>query len=202
MKSGQTVLLYYGMFFFFFIIFNSLSAENLHNISGTIFQGAKIQVDDNQNTPLEIRLKQDKRISITAFFDQYKKAFNWSEDNDAVSIREIRDDLGQTHHRFKQRYKGIELADVQYLVHEKEGSVYYAHGKLIHGLSMDITPVLSEAQALQIALEHIAAKSYMWENKKNEALIKKHQNDPGEESIRMIPGQLIIRKVRLKSVPA
>jgi len=62
-------------------------------------------------------------------------------------------------------------------LHEKEGSVIYAHGSLIHGLELDVTPVLSENEALQKTLDHIKAESYMWENKKNEAFLKKEQNN-------------------------
>jgi Zn-dependent metalloprotease len=168
------------MFFFLFIFFASSYAQSLKNRAGTIFQKATLRIDRNLVAPVEVRFEDDQQISVSVFFDQYRKAFVWSVDNEAISFKEMRDDLGQTHHRFKQYYKGIELAEVQYLVHEKDGSVVYAHGKMIHGLNLDVSPILSEKQALQKALDHIGASLYMWENKKNEALLKKHRNNTKE----------------------
>jgi Zn-dependent metalloprotease len=124
---------------------------------GTIFQRAYIKIDENQDAPIEVRFEEKQKVSIITFFEQYKKAFDWSDNNEARSFKAFTDKLGQTHQRFKQYYKGVELAEAQYLLHEKEGSIFYAHGKLIHGLDMDVTPVISESEALKKALDHINA---------------------------------------------
>jgi Zn-dependent metalloprotease len=153
------------------------SAQNLNKRSGTIFQQASIKIDEKQAAPVEVRFKAEQKVSVNTFFDQYRKAFAWSDENEAISYKRSTDKIGQIHHRFKQYFKGIELAEVQYLVHEKEGAVVYAHGKMIHGLQIDVTPKLTEDEALSRALAHIGAESYIWENKKNEAVLKKHQND-------------------------
>jgi len=159
------------------LMLSSLSAQSLKNRAGTIFQQASVRLDKNQTSPVEIRFQDDQNISVSSFFEQYRTAFSWSNENEAILYKQLNDNLGQTHHRYKQYYKGIELAEVQYLVHEAEGSVTYAHGKLIHGLNLDVAPVLSEEQALQKALDHIGAKKYMWENKKNITILKYLQND-------------------------
>ena len=112
------------------------------------------------------------------FLMNTKKTFSLSNDNALKPLAVFTDQLGQTHHRLKQFYKGIELADVQFLLHENNGLVFYANGKMIHGLDLDVQPVLSEAEALRQALAYIGAESYMWENPKNEAFIKIEQDDP------------------------
>ena len=145
--------------------------------SGTIFQQASVRIDENQDAPIEVRFEENQKVSVITFFEQYRQAFNWSDNNEARSFKTFTDKLGQTHHRFKQYYKGVELAEAQYLLHENEGFIFYAHGKLIHGLAMDVTPVISESEALKKALDRINAESYMWENIKNEAFIKKERND-------------------------
>jgi Zn-dependent metalloprotease len=124
------------------LILESSSAQSLNNQETTIFQQARIILDNKQNIPLEVRFEDHQRVSVSEFFEEYKKAFAWSDDNKAILYKEISDDLGQTHYRFKQYYKGIELAEVQYLLHEKGGFVVYAHGKFIHGLNLDVTPAL------------------------------------------------------------
>ncbi|NIR62726.1 MAG: hypothetical protein GWN00_04110, partial [Aliifodinibius sp.] len=145
--------------------------------SDNIFADAMIKMDKNAKVPLEIRFKESRQISVASFFDAYKQHFNLSGNMEFKQAKVFTDQLGQTHHRFKQYCKGVELAEVQYLVHEKNGSVHYAHGKLIHSLNLDVTPVLSERDALTFALARINAQSYMWENPKNEAHLKKEQND-------------------------
>jgi len=177
MKPQYKSLVLSSVFFIFVIYSTSSSAQSKNNREGTIFQQASVRIDENQKSPVEVRFNEDQQVSVNEFFKQYRKAFSWSEDTEAIIFREINDDIGQTHHRFKQYYKGIELAEVQYLVHEKEGSVTYAHGRLIHGLDMDVIPALPENEALSRALDHIGAESYMWENKKNEAYLKKHLNN-------------------------
>jgi len=172
MKSGNRIFMVYALFILCFILNYSLNAQRLNKRTGTIFQNASIQMDESLKSPVEIRFQDMQKVTITTFFEQYRKVFAWSEDNEAILFREMRDELDQTHYRYKQHYKGIEVADVQYLLHEEEGIVTYANGKLIHGLDLDVTPVLSEQQALQKALEHIGAAAYMWENKKNEAFLK------------------------------
>jgi Zn-dependent metalloprotease len=173
----KTSIKYTGILAVLFFSLSIFPPQNLEANSDNIFQGATIKMDKNGGVPVEIRFKGDQQISVASFFDAYKQNFNISEDNEFKSFRVFTDQLGDTHYRFKQYYKGLELAEVQYLVHEKNGSVYYAHGKLIHGLNLEVTPVLTVSEALTFALAHINAKSYMWENKKNEAFLKKEQND-------------------------
>ena len=134
MKSRKIFLLLSSTSIFCLLIITSLSAQSLKSLTGTIFQQAKVRFDNHQRVPLEVRFQDDQKISLSSFFEQYRRAFAWSDDNEAISFKQLHDDLGQTHHRYKQYYKGIELAEVQYLVHETVGSVTYAHGKLIHGL--------------------------------------------------------------------
>jgi Zn-dependent metalloprotease len=148
------------------------------NKSSSIFKDATLILDHKTNSPKDIRFKEGNYISLNSFFDQYRNEFNLSNDNELRSFRVLTDKLGQTHLRYKQYYKGIELAEVQFILHEKNGLVFHANGKLIHGLNLDVTPSLTEESALQYALSNINAESYMWENHKNEAFIKREQNDP------------------------
>ena len=134
--------------------------------------------DKNGKAANDIRFIEGKSIPLESFFEEYSKTFNWSNDNEAKSFRVTEDNNGKTHRRYKQYYKGIELADVQYILHEKNGQVIHANGSLIHGLDLNVVPTLSENEALQYALDNINAESYMWETEKNEAHLKKEQNNP------------------------
>ncbi len=143
-----------------------------------LFHDAGIRMDPRDQSPLEIRFSTEKPISVADFFTAYKTAFGLSAENEFRVFQTTTDKLRQTHYRIKQYYKGVELAEVQYLLHEKNGGLHYANGRLIHGLNLDVQPSLSEAAALQHALDHIRAERYMWENPKNEGFLKKERNDP------------------------
>ncbi|OGU57758.1 MAG: hypothetical protein A2455_08985 [Ignavibacteria bacterium RIFOXYC2_FULL_35_16] len=175
----------------FAFAFSEIQAQQLdERLYNTAFKDARLIFDKSGEAAIDIQLKKDSGIPVELFFSEYGKAFNLSKDNELKSFQVSKDDLGQTNHRYKQFYKGIELAEVQYILHEKNGQVIHANGKLIHGLEMDVTPTLTENEALQYALANINAESYMWENKKNEAHLKKELNDP---SATMFPkGQLML----------
>ncbi len=156
----------------------SSSQQNPYRQSNLDLDGALVRMDSQGKTPIEIRFPERRCVPVASFFEWYRRAFDWPPENDARLLKTSTDQLGQTHHRFGQSYKGIELAEVQYLVHEKDGLVFLAHGRLVHGLSVDVTPRLSEHEALQHALHHINADSYMWENPRSAAPLKAGLHDP------------------------
>ena len=117
--------------------------------------------------------------TIKSFFSIYRNTYNLSSENEIIEICSNTDKLGHTHHRYKQYYKNLEIADLQFLVHEKNGLVHHAHGKLIHGLNLDISPSLSETSALEYALKEINADEYMWENTSMRYLFKGTQMNFG-----------------------
>ncbi len=154
-----------------------VAGQNAGLSSSQLFSGAKIRMDQQSQTPLDVKFPEGTQAPVSAFFAEYKKAFGLSDDNELKPFQVFSDQLGQTHQRCKQYYQGLELAEVQYLLHEKNGRLFHAHGRMIHGLALETRPVLPEAQALQRALDHIQAESYLWQNKANENALKKEQHD-------------------------
>ncbi len=164
---------------FILVLFVSFSVQ-LHenNFQSHWFGNARITLDKQSRCATEIKFNSGNNLPEKQFFEMYKQAFHLSDENDARDCQIFTDKLGKTHHRMKQYYKGIELAEVQYLLHEQDGLVFHAHGNFISGLNLDVSPALSEKKALQCVLNYVNAESYMWENPKNEAFLKKEQNDP------------------------
>jgi len=159
-------------------LFSDFYAQNTGNNTVRLsFPNAQITMDKQRTAPLDIRFRENAGLSVNSFWNAYRQVFHLSNDNEMKSFRVLTDQLKQTHYRYKQYYRGIEVADVQYLLHEKNGLVFHTHGHLIHGLHLDVVPTLSEEQALHVAMEYIGAESYMWQNEKNEAFIKKEQKN-------------------------
>jgi Zn-dependent metalloprotease/PKD repeat protein len=88
------------------------------------------------------------------------------------------DDLGYTHHRYQQIFKGIAVENAVLLVHERNGMAYLANGNMLRNLQGDATPNLAPEQALQRALAHIGATKYAWQDPQYEAIIKEIENKP------------------------
>ena len=143
----------------------------------TLFSSATFAMHGKDQSPSEIRFKDGYETTIATFWQSYKNLFNLPANNKFKAFISSTDKLGQTHHRFKQYYKGLEVADMQYILHEKNGLVHLANGKMIHGLNINTIPALSEAQALQKALTQLGAESYMWENPLNEAYKRRFEDD-------------------------
>jgi Zn-dependent metalloprotease len=115
-----------GLLSALFFLF-SFSPQSFNNHSANKFTEAKIRVDADGTTPLEIRFPEGRGISVMLFFEEYKRKYRLSDDNQLKSFRVFTDAIGQTHHRMRQTYKGIELAEVQHLLPEEDNPVFYAH---------------------------------------------------------------------------
>jgi len=91
---------------------------------------------------------------------------------------EITDDLGITHKKFQQYYKGIKVENAEYMIHGKNGEIEVIIGDF-HVISIEsVLPVINEQQAITKAIEYVGAKKYKWEDTEMEKFIKQHLNEP------------------------
>lgn len=140
------------------------------------FLFSQVIIDKNGKTPSSIHYGISNQPDVNTFFKNFQREYSFSE---GVQMKEFRvsKDLSGTHHRYDQYYKGIKVLGAQYILHEKGGQIWYANGHLVPDLDMDVQPAISKTDALQYALRDVNAKTYMWEDASNEAMIKKEQND-------------------------
>ena len=141
------------------------------------FNSAQIAIKKSGTAPAQIRFQEGYEVPVTEFWQGYSKKFQLTAADEFKSFETTTDKIGQTHHRYKQYYKGIEVAEMQYILHEKNGMVQLANGRIIHGLNINTSPALSESEALQKALEQLPADKYMWDSKKNEVFRKEVTNN-------------------------
>ncbi|MBF4470635.1 M4 family metallopeptidase [Flavobacterium sp. HJJ] len=120
------------------------------------------------------RINSDEK-SVKDFF---KKQFDLKNDDDFKL--EPKHNLTQNNlesKKYQQFYKGIKVEYAIKSIVSENGNLKTITGKHIAISNMDITPKLSENEALLIVLTNIGAKSYMWQDKESEKLIKKEQNN-------------------------
>ena len=78
-------------------------------------------------------------------------------------IRTEADQLGFTHQRFQQFYKGVKVDGAIYTVHEKGGRILTLSGNFRDVTDLDVNPFISPDQALQYAMQHVGAAKYAWQ---------------------------------------
>ncbi|WP_206599830.1 M4 family metallopeptidase [Hymenobacter glacialis] len=94
-----------------------------------------------------------------------------------LSVRTEADQLGFTHQKFSQYYKGVKVEHASYSVHAKGGAVESISGDFEKITALNTTPSLNEAAALAQALASVGARKYMWQNAAEEAGLKRQENN-------------------------
>ncbi len=100
---------------------------------------------------------------------------NYSESSSFFALKLIdsqKDVLGFIHNRYQQLINGIPVNYAYYVVHIKSNKVVSMNGQLFDNIWFSEV-LLNEYIAVQKAIQHISAESYMWEDKQEENLLKK-----------------------------
>lgn len=121
--------------------------------------------------------KENVQINGQMIFDQHKVAFGLRNNDQMRLTQSIEDDLGFTHHRYQQYYKGHKVEGAVFLIHDLNGQSRSANGILLNGLDMDTKVNISSEEAIQLALMQVNAEVYMWENTKREQQLKEKNGD-------------------------
>lgn len=80
--------------------------------------------------------------------------------------------------KLQQYYKGVLVEFGIVNAVSKDGTLTSVTSNYVEVKNIDLNPSLSESKALEEALQHIGANTYMWENSENEEFIKKERDDP------------------------
>lgn len=158
-----------------FIILSIFYTFSFAQNSGTVKKLSQIAVVKNNGNWLTFK-KND--IQPTSVFTEFKEAFGLSDKDKMVLKKETSDGLGFSHFRYEQNYNGVKVEGAEYIVHAKGNIAYTANGKLVTGLNINTNAAITPSQAIQEAKNFVNAEKFMWENPKNEEMIKYSKNDP------------------------
>jgi Zn-dependent metalloprotease len=159
-----------------FISIDGLKALLLLIAALPLFLNAQVTLDKQEKSPVAMKFQAGQQPTVASFFQEYRQAYPLSDENQMQVLRVSQDQKG-SHHRYDQYYKGVQVIGAQFILHETAGKIWFANGHLVHGLNMDVIPVLSWDQALKLALDEVGAQAYMWEKPGNEAILRKVLND-------------------------
>jgi Zn-dependent metalloprotease len=88
------------------------------------------------------------------------------------------DQLGFSHQKFEQFYKGVRVEHATYTAHSRGGQIETLSGDFEKVGAVSVTPSLSADAALASAMRFVGAKKYMWQDAREEAGLKARDNDP------------------------
>ena len=113
-------------------------------------------------------------------------------DDEFRLIKETIDELGISHLRFQQYYKGVKVENSEYLIHGRNGIIETVNGDFKQVALNSVTPSTDEKSALGKALEYVHAKKYKWEDEDYEKFTKERNGNP--EATYFPKGELVIIK--------
>lgn len=95
------------------------------------------------------------------------------------------------HTLYQQYHNGIKLEGAEYILHHDGSEVWVSSGTVVENLQVDVTPVVSGSSALQLALEHIGAETWLWDSvdtayPEGELVIIPFEGEDGTQSFKLV----------------
>ena len=98
--------------------------------------------------------------------------------DDLRLLRTETDEQGYVHERFQQYYQGVKVEHGVVSAHGRAGRIELLSGELERAAMPAVQPALSEATALQRALQAVGARSYKWQFPGEEQALKATSHNP------------------------
>ena len=150
------------LLFFVLLVVGGLKAQVLMNGS----MAHKVLAN-----PQMVVFKESERPSAEQWPLVVSKLGKYTSQSEWRKYQEISDDLGQTHYRIRQYYRGVPAFLSMGIVHTKQGKILSVNGDFVSEAQFSGRKVLEEASALKLALTYLPASKYYWEDAgQNEAL--------------------------------
>jgi Zn-dependent metalloprotease len=188
MKRTFTKRCYYGIISLLMVLSFSLNTTGqqgyrLQEYSGqdaaSIVTGANyVHQGQPGEYPAAVRFQSTAAIGSAQFISWLKQNFEMPVEADFKLLRSEADNLGYVHDRYDQYYKGIPVDGAQYIVQARDGKVTSFRGNAFKVPKINTTPTLTEADALNKALDYFGADRYLWESDFWENELKTERNDP------------------------
>ncbi|MCX6273955.1 MAG: PKD domain-containing protein [Bacteroidetes bacterium] len=137
----------------------------------------KIITGNRSDLPEAVQFRKDAQPEFGNFSTWAHNAFKLSADNDFIVLNADKDQLGYTHYRFRQTYKGIPVEASMYIVHVLNGRIVSMNGQIFGNISVNVTAGMTAESALDKALNYMNASTYRWQVPMWEKEIKRQTNN-------------------------
>lgn len=112
-----------------------------------------------------IKFKPEAKVNPKTLFADHADIFHLPAGNEMVAQPEEKDELGVTHLRFQQLFKGVAVEHAEFRVRAKDGIAVSANGRLAYDFQPATTaPQIPEERAWEIVRQHLPAERYFRED--------------------------------------
>jgi bacillolysin len=136
-----------------------------------------VRLKDFTSIPNYVKFSKGKEIPLNKLESWLKRFYKSDATYGLKLIGQQDDQIGYTHYRYQQTIDGIPVKFGMYIAHVKNGLVESINGELFDNVST-ATASMTEASALNSALNYINAESYKWEILAQEEHLKYELEDP------------------------
>lgn len=125
-----------------------------------------------------IEVRPDVSLNVDEFLQAVRPALELQVSDELRLLSSKSDELGMTHHRFQQFAHGFPVRGLEYQLHEKNGRIHLANGKLATGIPAPPPGWLNQDKAIIKALEVVPSTSYLWLDEKATADLRQRTENP------------------------
>lgn len=166
-----------------FCAFDSFSQTFLGTEAERKIQSAQwIEYSKEFSRPIFVEFNSSKanfRLAVANPVEAMKEVLSLKSNDDLVKCKQEHDDIGFTHTRYQQTFKGIPVQGAQYIAHQKGGMLDYISGNIFDiNENVSVSASLNEASALSKAIAFVGAKKYKWDDKEEIAIMREASGDP------------------------
>jgi Zn-dependent metalloprotease len=120
----------------------------------------------------------EAQVSITDVLKTRLQDLGIESDHSFIFLSSITDDIGMEHIRYQQIFKGVKVEGAQFLVHGEKGIALWGNGRVVKGILASPSPSINGKKALDLAMDHLDATGFFWDDPEKETLIKRLKRDP------------------------
>ena len=141
-----------------------VSTQNLYAQNDSSFWNSEmIKIATPTSNEDWINIKPEIKINASLFFVNEKKALGLQVNDEMRLYKTETDKIGFTHYRYNQYNSGYRIISAEFFLHEKDGKLITANGKMVKRLRKNAVINISKNEALQNALRFLPAEKYAWE---------------------------------------
>jgi Zn-dependent metalloprotease/chitodextrinase len=140
--------------------------------------------DEKKNVkqpPNLLVLNESQAYSLQNSKQLFKEVFQTSPQTSFTSLKTELDPLGFTHEKMQQYFNGIKVEFATVTLNSKNGSIQSVNSAYFPiAEDFDTSPTMSNTQAFNLALNHVGASKYMWQDAAEAALANNYKKPTGE----------------------
>ena len=131
----------------------------------------KEKILDEKGQPALIIFKEGSNLSSSNFQNILKENLKLQQGFSFQKIKEETDNLGLLHEKYQLYYNNVKVEFATYTINSKGGRIVSMNGEVYSPTAINVNPTISESKALEIAKSSTKGNSFLWENKREAALI-------------------------------